>query len=159
MTFLWFGAKRGNPAMFMGEYHPTMDEKSRIAVPMRLRKAFGDDALITRLVLTHGFDKCIMAYREQEWQDFVQNKLMTLPQGDSGNRMRLRFLLGGATECDLDKQGRIIIPAYLQKYAELDSDVTMLGLYDRVEIWSSKVYSAYKPDGEALNNFAKELGF
>jgi MraZ protein len=145
--------------MFMGEYHPTLDDKGRVAIPVKLRKAFGENSVINRLIITHGFDKCIMAFREEDWKDFVQNKLMTLSQSEQTNRMRLRFLLGGATECDLDKQGRIILPAYLKEYANIDRDVTILGLSNKIEIWSSGVYQDYKPDGKELESFAHELGF
>lgn len=145
--------------MFMGEYHPTLDEKGRVSIPIRLRKAFGENAIITKLIITHGFDKCIMAFRENEWKDFVENKLMTLSQGEQKNRMRLRFLMGGAVDCELDKQGRIMVPSYLKEYAEIDRDVTILGVYDKIEIWSSEIYRAYKPDGEALDIFAQDLAF
>jgi len=145
--------------MFMGEYHPSIDEKGRVAIPVKLRKAYGDNAVINKLVITHGFDKCIMAFREEDWKDFVENKLIVLPQADPKNRMRLRFLLGGATECDLDKQGRLVIPAYLQKYAEVKKNIVILGLHNRIEVWSMEVYNKYKPDGASLNNFAQDLGF
>ena len=75
------------------------------------------------------------------------------------NRMRIRFLLGGATECELDKQGRILIPNYLLEYAQINREVVILGLYNRIEIWSAEVYKNYKPDGNALNQFAHDLGF
>jgi MraZ protein len=145
--------------MFMGEYHPSLDEKGRVAIPARLRKAFGDNAVITRLIIAPSFDKCIIAFRESEWKDFVQNKLMVLSQGEQKNRMKMRFLLGGAAECDLDKQGRIIIPANLLEYAEINGDVTILGVYDKIEIWSSNIYSGHKPDKDTLNTFAKDLSF
>lgn len=145
--------------MFMGEYHPSMDEKGRIAIPIKLRKAFGEVPLIDKLVITHGFDKCIMAFRENDWKSFVEQKLVPLSQGDASNRLRIRFLLGGATECELDKQGRLIVPQYLKDYALIRKDVTILGLYDRIEIWSDEEYSKYKPGGEALDDFAAELGF
>jgi len=145
--------------MFMGEYHPTLDDKGRVAIPVKLRKAFGENAVINRLIITHGFDKCIMAFREEDWKDFVQNKLMTLSQGEQANRMRLRFLLGGAAECDLDRQGRITLPAYLKEYADIDKEVTILGLSNKIEIWSTGVYHNYKPDGKELESFARELGF
>lgn len=145
--------------MFMGEYRPTLDEKGRLAIPMKLRRAFGDESGAEKLVITHGFDKCLMAFREEDWKVFVETKLVPLSQGDPRNRMRIRFLLGGAAECELDKQGRLLIPVHLQEYAELDRDVIILGLYDRVEIWSAEVYRKYRPDGEALNAFASELGF
>lgn len=145
--------------MFMGEYHPTLDEKGRVAIPMKLRKAFGENSVINKLIITHGFDKCVMAYREEDWKDFVENKLVNLSQSDPKNRMRIRFLLGGACECELDKQGRIIIPGYLKEYSEMEKDVIILGLYNRIEIWSKEVYNDYRPDGEALNQFAHDLGF
>ena len=145
--------------MFMGEYHPSMDEKGRIAVPVKLRKAFGEDALVEKLVITHGFDKCIMAFREDDWKSFVEQKLVPLSQADSVNRKRIRFLLGGATECELDKQGRLLVPQYLKDYAGIVKEITILGLFDRIEIWSNEEYDKYKPDGKALDGFASELGF
>jgi len=145
--------------MFMGEYHPMLDEKGRVAIPVKLRKAFGDDPGINRLVITHGFDKCIMAFRDEDWQDFVQNKLVPLSMSDPMNRKRMRFLLGGASDCELDRQGRLMIPAHLIQYSQITKDTTILGLYNRVEIWATEVYDQYKPDREALDSFAKELGF
>lgn len=145
--------------MFMGEYHPSFDEKGRIAIPARLRKAFGENAIITKLVIAPSFDKCIIAFREDEWKNFVQNKLMVLSQGEQKNRMKMRFLLGGAAECELDKQGRIMIPSNLIEYAEIDGDVTIFGVYDKIEIWCTKIYNEYKPDKDTLNVFAKDLGF
>ena len=145
--------------MFMGEYHPSFDDKGRIAIPARLRKAFGENAVITRLIIAPSFDKCIIAFREQEWKDFVQNKLVALSQGEQKNRMKMRFLMGGAAECDLDKQGRITIPSNLKEYAEIDGDVTILGVYDKIEIWSTRIYNENKPDKETLDTFAKDLGF
>jgi len=145
--------------MFMGEYSPALDEKGRVAIPVKLRKAFGDEASMDKLVVTHGFDKCLMAFREQEWKEFVETKLMPLSQSDPRNRMSVRFLIGGASECELDKQGRMVIPSYLLKYAEIDSDVIILGLSNKIEIWSKKVYENYKPAGSALESFANDLGF
>ena len=145
--------------MFMGEYHPSLDEKGRVAIPARLRRSFGDSAVINRLIITHGFDKCIMAFREEDWRDFVEKKLVPLPQSDTMNRQRLRFLLGGACDCDLDKQGRIVIPAYLLEYAGITKDITILDLYDRIEICASEIYNSYRPGGSELEAFAHELGF
>ena len=145
--------------MFMGEYHPAMDDKGRISIPVKLRRAFGETAVINKLTITHGFDKCIMAFRREEWGDFVENRLMKLPQDVELNRKIMRLMMGGATECELDKQGRIIIPSYLMKYANIDKDVAILGLYNKIEIWSREVYDKYKPNDEEMDVFAKELGF
>ena len=65
--------------MFVGEYYPSIDEKGRIALPVKLRKAFGENAVVNKLVLTHGFDRCIMGYREEDWKDFVENKFSLSP--------------------------------------------------------------------------------
>jgi MraZ protein len=145
--------------MFMGEYHPVLDEKGRVAVPAKLRRAFGENLIINRLVITYGFDKCIMAFRDEDWKDFVSNKLINLPQSDPKNRMRMRVLLGGACECELDKQGRLTIPGYLLEYAGLDKEAVIIGMYNRVEIWSRSEYEKYKPDKDQMNAFAAELGF
>jgi MraZ protein len=145
--------------MFMGEYSPALDEKGRVAIPVKLRKAFGEEASTEKLVVTHGFDKCLMAFREQEWREFVETKLMPLSQSDPKNRMSVRFLIGGASECELDKQGRMVIPAYLLKYAEIESNLIILGLSNKIEIWSKEVYENYKPDGSTLESFANDLGF
>ena len=145
--------------MFMGEYSPALDDKGRVAIPAKLRKAFGEDNLIEKLVVTHGFDRCLMAFRENDWSEFVEKKLMPLSQSDPKNRMATRFLIGGASECELDKQGRMIIPSYLLKYADIKADVIILGLSDKIEIWSKESYEKYKPGGEILDHFADGLGF
>lgn len=144
--------------MFMGEYSPALDDKGRVAIPVKLRKAFGEDNLIEKLVVTHGFDRCLMAFRESDWTVFV-DKLMKLPLSDPNNRMVFRFIVGGASECELDKQGRMIIPSNLLRYADIKDDVIILGLSDKIEIWSKEVYDNYRPGGEILDHFADGLGF
>ena len=145
--------------MFMGEYSPALDDKGRVAIPFKLRKAFGADTPMDKLVVTKGFAKYLMAFREEDWKEFVNTKLMPLPQSDSKNRDIVRFFLSGASECELDKQGRMLIPSYLLKYAEIKDDVIILGLSNKIEIWSKEVYERYRPDGEMLESFADDLGF
>ncbi len=145
--------------MFMGEFSPSLDEKGRLAIPARLRKAFGEESPVEKLIVTHGFDKCIMAFRESDWVDFVENKLVPLSQSDPKHRMSIRFLIGGAGECELDKQGRVLLPGNLLNYAGITDEVTVLGLYNKIEIWSKATYESYKPNGEELNIFAGDLGF
>jgi MraZ protein len=144
--------------MFMGEYHPTIDEKGRVSIPVKLRKAFGDDYVINKLVLTYGFDRCIMAFREEDWVRFVENKLVPLPQSNPTNRNWIRHLMGGARDQELDKQGRILIPASHLEYAQIENDITILGLNDRIEIWATGIYNQYRPDQESLNALAVDLG-
>jgi len=145
--------------MFMGEYSPALDDKGRVAIPVKLRKAFGQDTPMDKLIVTYGFDKCLMAFREEEWSEFVDKKLIPLPQSNPKNRMSLRFFVGGASECELDKQGRMLIPAYLLKHAEIKEDVIILGLSNKIEIWSKEIYEKYRPEGEILESFADNLGF
>lgn len=145
--------------MFMGEYSPALDDKGRVAIPVKLRKAFGEDALVEKLVVTHGLDRCLMAFRNEEWTEFVEKKLMPLSQSDPKNRMSVRFLVGGACECELDKQGRMVIPSNLLKYAGITNDVIILGLFNKIEIWSKEVYDECRPDGAIMDSFADDLGF
>jgi MraZ protein len=145
--------------MFMGEYKPALDEKGRVAIPARMRKAFGEDAPIDKLIITYGFGKCLMAYRESDWADFVKNKLVRASESMQDGIRLMRFFVGGAFECELDKQGRIIIPAYLKEYAGIEKDITIIGLYNRVEIWGREQYDSQKPDNDALSTFGKDLGF
>jgi MraZ protein len=144
--------------MFMGEYHPTLDDKGRVAIPVKLRKAFGENVVIGRLVLTYGFDRCIMAFREEDWERFVREKLVSLPQSQTTSRNWMRHLMGGARDQELDRQGRIIIPASHLEYAGIKNDVTILGLNDRIEIWATEVYEQYRPDQDSLNALAGDLG-
>jgi MraZ protein len=144
--------------MFMGEYHPTLDEKGRVAIPVKLRKAFGENSVINTLVLTYGFDKCIMAFREEDWELFVRTKLVPLPQSNPTNRNWVRHLMGGARDQELDKQGRIVIPASHLEYAQIKNEVTILGLNDRIEIWATDIYRSVRPDQDALNAMASDLG-
>ncbi len=143
----------------MGEYFPILDEKGRVAIPVRLRKAFGENSIINKLIITHGYDKCIMAFREEDWKDFVEKKLVPLSQSLPKNRMIMRRLFGGAYECDLDKQGRMLIPGHLLDDAELKKDITIVGLYNRIEIWSTDIYRDHKPGSDAIEIFADDLGF
>ncbi len=145
--------------MFMGEYHPSLDEKGRMAVPIKLRKAFGEDAIINKLIVTYGFEKYIMAYREEDWAEFVKKRLISATESGGQNAMMVRYFVGGAFDCELDKQGRIIIPPHLKEHAGIKKEVTVLGLYNRIEIWDTETYNQYKPGGEKLSAFAKDLGF
>lgn len=145
--------------MFMGEYHPSLDEKGRVAVPIKLRKAFGEELIIEKLIVTYGFGKYIMAYREEDWDDFVKTKLIKASESDPDGANLVRYFVGGAFDCELDKQGRIIIPQHLKEHACIAKDVTVLGLYNRIEIWDTVMYNNSKPSGETLSTLGRDLGF
>src|SRR5579875_3487240 len=121
----------------MGEYQHTLDEKGRIIVPVKFR-----DGLGSSFVLTRGIDKCLFVYPISEWET-LESKLKALPFTRADARSFVRFFFSGATECELDKQGRVVIPSVLRDYAELSRDCVVLGVSNRVEIWSQPIWESY----------------
>lgn len=116
--------------MFIGEYNHSIDAKGRLIVPSKFREALG-----TTFFVTKGLDGCLSVYPTEEWTVF-ESKLRSLPITNKNARMFTRFFLAGATECEIDKQGRILIPAPLREYAGLFKDAVLVGVSGRIEIWS-----------------------
>ncbi|MEG6616420.1 division/cell wall cluster transcriptional repressor MraZ [Peptococcaceae bacterium 1198_IL3148] len=133
--------------MFMGEYSHTIDTKGRLIIPARFREGLGD-----RFIVTKGLDNCLFVYPQDEWAALEQ-KLKSLPFTKADARAFVRFFFSGAGECELDKQGRILIPANLRAYAQLSKDVMVLGVSSRVEIWSKDLWDEY--NNTAAENFAE----
>ncbi|MFA5881349.1 MAG: division/cell wall cluster transcriptional repressor MraZ [Eubacteriales bacterium] len=129
--------------MFMGEFQHTIDVKGRLIVPSKFRDSLGE-----RFVATKGLDNCLFVYPAEEWQQLEQ-KLKSLPFTRADARAFVRFFFSGATECEIDKQGRILLPANLREYAKLEKDVVVLGVSNRVEIWSSGEWEKYSSKAEA----------
>jgi MraZ protein len=116
--------------MLLGEHEHTLDDKNRLTLPARFRQAFAEGIVVTR-----GMDGCLFAYTPQDWSALVQGRLATLdPLSKEGRRMQ-RFFYAGATEAELDKQGRVGIPAALLEHAKLGRDVVVAGVHDHLEIW------------------------
>jgi len=115
--------------MFMGEYNHTIDGKGRLIVPSRFREQLGDE-----FVVTAGLDGCLFVYPKEEWKQF-EDKLHALPLSNPGARKFLRFFLASACSCDVDKQGRILLPAKLRELAALEKEVVLAGVGARIEIW------------------------
>jgi MraZ protein len=116
--------------MLVGEFEHTIDDKNRLTLPARFREEFPDGIVVTR-----GMDGCLFAYTRGDWQRLVQGRLASLdPLSQRGRRMQ-RFFFSGATEAELDKQGRVGIPAALIEHAKLGRDVVVAGVYDHLEIW------------------------
>lgn len=139
--------------MFIGEYSHSIDPKKRLAVPSKFRKDIGKLAVVTR-----GLDKCLFVYPLKIWQELAK-KLGSLPVGESGTRSFIRLMLAGAVDVEVDKQGRILIPDYLKEYAELKREVTVAGLYNRLEIWDEKRWQQYKAQAEKnTDEIAEQLG-
>jgi MraZ protein len=116
--------------MLLGEYEHTLDDKNRLTLPARFRQAF-----VGGIVVTRGMDGCLFAYTSDAWERMVEGSLATLnPLSKEGRRMQ-RFFFSGAAETELDKQGRVGIPAALLEHAKLGRDVVVAGVHDHLEIW------------------------
>lgn len=138
--------------MFIGEYSHSIDKKSRIIIPAKFRSDLGNI-----FILTKGLDNCLFIYPESEWI-ILEEKLKTLPLTRKDARAFVRFFFSGATECELDKQGRILIPNNLKKHAKLDKEATVIGVSNRVEIWSSKEWEDYNNDDDlSYENIAEKM--
>ena len=118
----------------MGEYEHTLDAKGRISMPAKLRKDMGDT-----FILTKGLDGCLFAFSQTEWNNF-EEKLKGLPLSDKNARNFVRFFLSGATECEIDKQGRFLIPTNLRISANLEKDAIIIGVGTRIEIWNKETW-------------------
>jgi len=129
--------------VFMGEYLHTLDEKGRIIVPAKFRDNLGE-----RCVITRGLDQCLFLYPESEWKN-VEEKLKRLPLTQRDARAFTRFFFSGATDVELDRQGRIVIPSGLRQYAKLEKEVVVIGVSTRVELWAKEVWTEYAQQAEA----------
>ncbi|MCW1930545.1 MAG: division/cell wall cluster transcriptional repressor MraZ [Candidatus Kerfeldbacteria bacterium] len=132
--------------MFIGEYQHTIDEKGRMALPVKFRADLSKGAVVTR-----GLDRCLFVYTLDAWNALAQ-KLTALPLSQSKSRAFARLMLAGAMDVELDKQGRMIIPEYLREYAHVKKGVVVAGVYDRLEIWDESAWSAYKKTTEKESN-------
>ncbi|MBE5961506.1 MAG: division/cell wall cluster transcriptional repressor MraZ [Lachnospiraceae bacterium] len=119
--------------MFMGEYNHTIDAKGRIIIPSKFRDDLGD-----HFVVTLGLDGCLFLYPNDEWENFVAG-LKNLP-GNREARQLQRYFMAGAADCEVDKQGRILIPNKLREHANLEKDVVFVGVLSKIEIWSKERY-------------------
>jgi len=132
--------------MFIGEYHHTLDDKGRLAVPVKFRASFAEGAVITR-----GLDRSLFLYTRSEWETLA-TKLASLPMSQADTRAFARLMLAGAMELEVDKSGRVNVPEYLRTYAGLKKDVVLAGLYNRVEVWDEEAWNAYAARTEEQGN-------
>jgi len=132
--------------MFIGEFQHKLDIKGRMAIPVKFRNKLGPGAIITR-----GLDRCLFVFNNKDWESLVQ-KLIALPLAQANSRAFVRLMLAGATDVELDKQGRILIPDYLRQYAGLKKQAIVTGLYNRIEIWDSEAWKQYKSKTESQSD-------
>ena len=128
--------------MFMGEYHHNVDTKGRIIVPAKFRDNLGETFILTR-----GLDRCLFGYPLSEWA-IIEEKLKQLPLTKKDARAFTRFFFSGATECEIDKQGRINIATPLFQYAQLEKECVILGVSNRIEIWDKTEWQNYFAESE-----------
>jgi len=142
--------------MFIGEYNYLIDEKKRLAVPVKFRSLLGKKAVITK-----GLDQCLFIFSVKEWKTLAE-KISKLPLAQSDARGFTRLMLGGAMEVSIDTMGRILVPDYLKKYADLKKKVSIIGVLNRIEIWSEESWNKYKnqteKEGDNIAERLKELG-
>ena len=138
--------------MLMGEFHHNIDEKSRMIIPSKFREELGD-----KIVITRGLEDCLFIYSENEWNQIV-GKLRSLPFTKKDVRSFTRIFLSGATVCEFDKQGRITISSPLCDYASLKKECVIIGVNDRLEIWSIEKWNEYfSVNREELSDLADHL--
>ena len=139
--------------MFIGEYNHNLDEKGRLAIPVKFRDDLAKGAVVTR-----GLDTALFLFTKEEWGKLAE-KLAALPLGQSNSRAFARLMLAGAMDVDLDKQGRVVLPEYLRSYAGLTKPVVVAGLYNRLEIWERDDWKTYKQRTEEdAERSAAQLG-
>lgn len=139
--------------MFIGEYSHNIDEKGRLAVPVKFREELKGGAVVTK-----GLDGCLFLYTMEEWKKLAE-KLSALPISQANTRAFARLMLAGAMDVTLDKQGRIVLPEYLRKFVGITKKVVINGLYNRLEIWDADAWEAYRVKTEAgSEDIAEQLG-
>jgi MraZ protein len=131
-------AKSGSKWMLLGEYELRIDHKGRVAIPVRFREAFRKG-----LVLSRGFDKCLIVYTLAEWGKAAE-KLVSLPLTRLNTRRITRHTFSSAFALELDRQGRIILPPVLRQYAEIGDEAVVVGAYTHIQIWSKELWAAEK---------------
>lgn len=132
--------------MLIGEYRYSIDDKKRVSIPAKWQGELGKKVIITR-----GLDGCLFLYSQKEWKKLVE-KISKLPLGQRDSRGFQRIMLSGAMEASIDTLGRVLVPDYLKKYADLKKKVVIVGLYNHAEIWDEEKWEEYQSKSE------KEVG-
>ena len=126
--------------MLIGEFEHSLDAKGRLIMPAKIREDIGD-----KFIITKGLDGCLFGFSSKEWNNF-EEKLKTLPLTNKNARDFVRFFLSGATECEVDKQGRFLIAGNLREYASLEKDAVITGVGTRIEIWNKDKWKVYNSE-------------
>jgi MraZ protein len=156
----WYKVGRGGGSrvqVFRGSFEHSVDAKGRVSVPSRFREIIAD-RYEGKLVLTMDLDKCVMVYPLEEWER-VEEKIKALPQSQKEVKDYTRFIFSNASECELDKQGRILIPPSLRERAGLNKSVMVVGIIDKMEIWDRTAWDARRSQtGDKIGEVLSALG-
>ncbi len=129
--------------VLMGEFSHSLDDKGRITIPARLR-----EDLDVHFVMTKGLDGCLFLYPMNEWHK-LEERLKALPLTNANARAFQRLFLAGAQDVEVDRQSRVTVPPRLREYAGVNRDVVLVGVSNRVELWSQDNWQAYQVKAQA----------
>lgn len=136
----------------MGEYQHSLDDKARITIPAKFREDLGSS-----FVMTRGLDECLFVYPRKDWEN-LEAKLRAMPLARGDARQFIRFFFSGASECDLDRQGRVVVPVNLREYAGITQDCVVIGVGARMEIWDAQRWKSYSTSAQgAFSELASGL--
>ena len=135
--------------MFRGEYNHSVDTKGRLIIPSKFREQLGDEFIVTR-----GLDGCLFVFPMEEWEGFI-DKLKELP-GTKEARTLQRHFMANAAPCEMDKQGRALIPAKLREHAALEKDIVFVGVLSKIEIWSKERWEE-NDDYDNIDDIAEHM--
>ncbi len=142
--------------MFYGEYEHTIDKKGRLIIPSKFRESFKEYD-VEKLYITRGLDKCLFVFTESEWKS-QESKFKSVSFTKSESRKFNRIYFAGASQIECDKQGRILIPKYLKEYAGIKRDVMIVGVSNRIEVWSRDAWQHYYNGAkESFEDIAEKL--
>ena len=138
--------------MLMGEFHHNIDDKGRLIIPSKFRSELGE-----RFIITKGLDKCIFVYSLKEWSKIVE-KISALQFTKKNVRAFERAFIGGASTIEFDRQGRINITSPLVHYANISKECVIIGVNERLEIWSKEEFEKYMSENEeSLEEITEDL--
>lgn len=139
--------------MFLGDYNHNVDDKGRMFLPAKFRNDLGKT-----IVITKGFDNCLYVFPKQTWNEFAQG-LAKMIDSDSKVRKIQRLFCGRAVECDVDKQGRIVVPPKLRELANIKNSVTIVGMMNKIEIWDTEAFEATMLDNDEAQELLEQYEF
>ena len=138
--------------VLMGTYQNSIDAKNRLIIPAKFRTE-----LVEKCVITRGLDSCLVIFPMKAWEK-QQEQFAALPRTDERARRFLRYVYGNAVDCDIDKQGRIVIPQFLKDFAQIEKDLVTIGMIDRVEVWAKDVFDGAESGGRMGPDDFHDLG-